>query len=31
MIDPTPEEIEAEINDLGLGTLYRRYVEELAR
>lgn len=31
MVDPSPEDIEAEINDLGLGTLYRRYVEEMAR
>ncbi|RUL89027.1 RNA polymerase sigma factor [Tautonia sociabilis] len=29
MTDPTPEAIEAEIHDLGLGTLYRRYAYDL--
>ena len=30
MTNPTADEIEAEINDLGLGSLYRRYLDDVA-
>jgi len=29
LVDPTPEQIEEEIHDLGLGSIFRRYSEEL--
>lgn len=31
IVDPTPELVETEINDLGLGHLYRRYASQMAR